>query len=494
MLETFIDTTLTHIDDLAELKVTLVALRLLAGKSGALVWVSERELLRHPAVQGLSFPDITVKLALQKAVARGSLLSAAPGGVPGGGELRYFVNTAQNREMVATLTIASDGATQARPFDAIRREMERIEVLEAYAFSEGDLRLLEEWTARGYRDEEIIAAIRSALHEPRPSSTPPRGISHIEGYLLMQPPQAPSTYFEVIVTRGGSKPSYVVAFRELTQRLPNASEFGVLQTAVALFGQRNVEEGLMRLRTTEGLLPIEGLIPLLSEQEESQLAFERGRAEVDLQLRDLIKLYEQVIGLPPTEYIARDMKSVYDSDAKDIATWKAVFEYAATQNKKDWRYIRALLLNPSPNVFMPTPANETAKQAFEDYRRRVGRLDPMVANEINQVAQQVTDLLRWAEAFDAAARANALNWNYIKKVLLSANDATGDRTGDKSKDSKRQTVKDGDRKPKRTPAKSGSGSTYRRPQVEYTDEQRAAARERARQLLAERKKKDGGGQ
>jgi len=483
MLNDFIDTTLVHIDDLAELKVTLVALRLLAGKSGALVWVSERELLGHAAVQGLSFPDITVKLALQKAVARGSLLSAAPGGA----EMRYFANTAQNREMVATLTIASSDAGQVRPFDAIRREMERIEVLEAYAFSEGDLRLLEEWTARGYRDEEIIAAIRSALHEPRPSGTPARGLSHIEGYLLMQPPQAPSTYFEVIVTRGGSKPSYVVAFRELTQRLPNASEFGVLQTAVALFGQRNVEEGLMRLRTTEGLLPIEGLIPLLSEQEESQLAFERGRAEVDLQLRDLMKLYEQVIGLPPTEYIARDMKSVYDSDAKDIATWKAVFEYAATQNKKDWRYIRALLLNPSPNVFMPTPANETAKQAFEDYRRRVGRLDPMVATEINQVAQQVADLLRWAEAFDAAARANALNWNYIKKVLLSAND----KTGDKSKDSKRQTGKDGDRKPKRTPAKSGSGSTYRRPQVEYTDEQRAAARERARQLLAERKKKSG---
>ena len=107
----------------------------------------------------------------------------------------------------------------------------------------------------------------------------------------------------------------------------------------------------------------------------------------------------------------------------------------------------------------------------------------MIANEINQIAQQVSEFTRWLEAFDAAARANALNWNYIKKVLTSTNE--------KTIDPKKATVKDGDRKPKRTPAKSGSGSTYRRPQVEYTDEQRTAARERARKLLAERKKKDG---
>ena len=479
MLDSFIDTALTHIDDLAELKVTLVALRLLAMKSGESAWVSERELLAHPVIQSLSFPDITLKLALQKAVARGSLLCAAPGG----GEMRYFANTAHTRAMVTTINVSAYAPNSTnRPYDPIRREIERIELVEAYAFSDEDLCLLDEWSAYGYSDEELIAAVRSAMQEPRASNMPARQLRSIEGCLVAKPPATPSHYFDVIVARTVPKPSYVVAFRELARRIPNGAEFKVLQTAVALFGQRNVEEGLTRLRG-EGTFLIDGLIPMLSEQEESQMAFERGRAEVDLQVRDLIKLYELTMGLPPTDYIARDMKSLYDSDVKDLGTWKAVFEFAAAQNKKDWRYIRTLLLNPSPNVFMPQPVNDTAQKAFEDYRRRVGRLDPMIANEINQIAQQVSEFTRWLEAFDAAARANALNWNYIKKVLTSTNE--------KTIDPKKATVKDGDRKPKRTPAKSGSGSTYRRPQVEYTDEQRTAARERARKLLAERKKKDG---
>lgn len=479
MLNEFIDTALTHIDDLAELKVTLVALRLLAMKSGESAWVSERELLAHPVIQSLSFPDITLKLALQKAVARGSLLCAAPGG----GEMRYFANTAHTRAMVTTINVSAYAPNSTnRPYDPIRREIERIELVEAYAFSDEDLCLLDEWSAYGYSDEELIAAVRSAMQEPRASNMPARQLRSIEGCLVAKPPATPSHYFDVIVARTVPKPSYVVAFRELARRIPNGAEFKVLQTAVALFGQRNVEEGLTRLRG-EGTFLIDGLIPMLSEQEESQMAFERGRAEVDLQVRDLIKLYELTMGLPPTDYIARDMKSLYDSDVKDLGTWKAVFEFAAAQNKKDWRYIRTLLLNPSPNVFMPQPVNDTAQKAFEDYRRRVGRLDPMIANEINQIAQQVSEFTRWLEAFDAAARANALNWNYIKKVLTSTNE--------KTIDPKKATVKDGDRKPKRTPAKSGSGSTYRRPQVEYTDEQRTAARERARKLLAERKKKDG---
>ena len=478
MLNDFIDTALAHIDDLAELKVTLVALRLLAAKNGAMVSVTERELLVHPAVQSLSFADISLKLALQKAVARGTLLSAAPGD----GEMRYFINTAQMREMVTTLHASSPNDNiGGRPYDAVRREIEKQELVEAYAFSVEDLVLLDEWTARGYDEAELIAAVQAALHEPRPSGTPPRPVRTSEGYLVTTPPCMPSAYYRVTVVHTEKPASYVVAFRELARRMPNGAEFKVLQTAVALFGQRNVEEGLTRLRG-EGPYSIEGLIPLLSEQEESQMTFERGRAEVDLQVRDLMKLYELTIGLPPTEYIARDMKSLYDSDLKDMGTWKAVFDYAATQNKKDWRYIRTLLLNPSPNVFMPAPVNDTAKQAFDDYRRRVGRLDPMIANEINQAAQQVSEMARWLEAFDAAARANALNWNYIKKVLLSQSD--------KQADPKKQAGKDGDRKPKRTPAKPSGGSTYRRPQVEYTDEQRTAARDRARQLLAERKKKD----
>ena len=130
MLNDFIDTALTHIDDLAELKVTLVALRLLAMKSGESAWVSERELLAHPVIQSLSFPDITLKLALQKAVARGSLLCAAPGG----GEMRYFANTAHTRAMVTTINVSAYTPDPTnRPYDPIRREIERIELVEAYA-------------------------------------------------------------------------------------------------------------------------------------------------------------------------------------------------------------------------------------------------------------------------------------------------------------------------------------------------------------------------
>ena len=322
MLDSFIDTALTHIDDLAELKVTLVALRLLAMKSGESAWVSERELLAHPVIQSLSFPDITLKLALQKAVARGSLLCAAPGG----GEMRYFANTAHTRAMVTTINVSAYAPNSTnRPYDPIRREIERIELVEAYAFSDEDLCLLDEWSAYGYSDEELIAAVRSAMQEPRASNMPARQLRSIEGCLVAKPPATPSHYFDVIVARTVPKPSYVVAFRELARRIPNGAEFKVLQTAVALFGQRNVEEGLTRLRG-EGTFLIDGLIPMLSEQEESQMAFERGRAEVDLQVRDLIKLYELTMGLPPTDYIARDMKSLYDSDVKDLGTWKAVFE------------------------------------------------------------------------------------------------------------------------------------------------------------------------
>ncbi len=485
MLPEFIDTALTQIDDLAELKVTLVALRLLAAKSGAMVSVTERELLAHTAVQSLSFADISLKLALQKAIARGTLLGAAPGE----GEMRYFINTAQMREMVTALhTSGIEDALAKRPYDVVRREIEKQELVEAYAFSDEDISLLDEWTARGYADTELIAAVQKALHEPRPSGTPARPVRSIEGYLVITPPVMPSAYYRVTVVHSEKPASYIVAFRELARRMPNGAEFKVLQTAVALFGQRNVEEGLTRLHSSQqrdGAYSIDGLIPFLSEQEESQMAFERGRADVDVQVRELMKLYELTIGLPPTEYIARDMKSLYDSDIKDMATWKAVFEYAAGQNKKDWRYIRTLLLNPSPNVFMPTPANETAKQVFDDYRRRIGRLDPMIANEINQIAQQMSEMARWIEAFDAAARANALNWNYIRAVLVSSV-VKVEESGQTKKENG-----NAERPAKKRSTRSTRGG--RQPKVEYTPEELADAEKRAEEYLAnaQRKTSDG---
>ena len=56
--------------------------------------------------------------------------------------------------------------------------------------------------------------------------------------------------------------------------------------------------------------------------------------------------------------------------------------------------------------------NETAKAAFEMYRRRVNRvIDATIASEINTLAGTVSELARWSNAFDKAAAANALRWD-----------------------------------------------------------------------------------
>jgi hypothetical protein len=91
-----------------------------------------------------------------------------------------------------------------------------------------------------------------------------------------------------------------------------------------------------------------------------------------------------------------------------------------------------------------------------------------VAAEINDLSQKIADAVRWTAAFDRAAAANALRWDYIKKVLTSVQGET--------KDGKRKSI----------PKGRATGGSGRRPQVEYTDEQRAAAEERARQRRAQR--------
>jgi hypothetical protein len=471
MLNDFIEKALAQIDDLAELKVTLVALRLLDAKQSETASVTEREMLAHAAVQSLSLPELTMRFALQKALSRGTLIEAQLGqGV------RYFANNEASRRTIEAIEAPANigrGRSETRPYDVVAKEIERLELVEAYALTSKDRALLDEWSAQGYSQDEILAAVREALKTPRPKNTTPRTLSAIKTALTAQPPQTPSHYYRVVVA-GDEKPSEeIVALRELMRRWPNGREFETVHSAVTLFGVRAVVDGLKRISQGRQV-DVSELVPLLAEQEDTDLAFERSRASVDVAVRDLLRLYESTMGLPPTEYVARDIKSVYDGDVKDVATWRAVFEYAARQNKTDWRYVRTLLLNPSPNVFMPQPANPVAQFAFDEYKRRVGRLDPSVANEINTVAQAVADEIKWRAAFDAGAKANALNWNYIKKVLTS---------GDK--DEKLEKTSDGKRK--RTANKSAKGgATYRREQVEYDDERRTAARERAKQRIAGR--------
>ena len=470
MISDFIEKALAQVDDLAELKVTLVALRLLEQKQRAAAHeminlavnvtasVTEAELLGHPAVQSLSLPEIGLRYALQKALAHGTLLEARFSAEP-----RYFANTEASRRVIEALEAAEAATSAAKGmplngYESLRREIERLEVLQAYALEDEDVVLLDEWTAMGYKQDEMLIAARATFAVPRPQHTPPRRVNVIGSTLLARAPENASHYYNVVVARKENPPEDVVALRELLHRWPNGREFEIVRSAVAMFGIRIAIDGLKRVAQQKPF-DINALVPLLAQDEEAQLEFERGRAQVNIAVKDLLRLYESVIGLPPTEYISREIKSIYDGDVKDVNLWKAVFEFGARQNKKDWRYLKQLLLNPSPNVFMPAPINETAQFAFNEYKRRVGRLDPVIAGEINTLAAAVADTVRWSQAFDAAARANALNWNYIRSVVNppedkneneSANGTTRKRTRQSAETAHagREAGRDASRKPK----------------------------------------------
>ena len=234
-----------------------------------------------------------------------------------------------------------------------------------------------------------------------------------------------------------------------------------------MFGLRAVLDGLKRASQGHDL-DIHALLGILAEQEEAALALQRGDAQTDVQMRELVQLYESSFGMPPTGAIANEIQAL-TKEISDVVLWRSVFAYAANHNKRSWPYVRKLLQNPSPDVFLPQPVNDIAKIAFDAYRKRVNRtLDASVAHEINQLAHKIGDVAKWTSAFDRAAAANALRWDYIKKVLTSAQADPGDAK----------------RKPASKAHKPGTG--YRRPQVAYTDEQRVAAEERARQRRAHR--------
>ena len=485
MLSDFIEKALAQVDDLSELKVTLVALRLLEQKQRAAAHemislsvnvtasVTETELLSHPAVQSLSLPELGLRYALQKALAHGTLLEARFGSEP-----RYFANTDASRRVIEALeaaeaaTNAARGTAPVNGYETLRREIQRLEVVQVYALDDDDLALLDEWAACGYTSDEMMAAARLVFAAPRPKQTSPRKISIIGPELTSLPPAEPSSYFNIVIARSENPPEDIVALRELLRRWPNGNEFSAVRAAVAMFGIRIVIDGLKRMAQQNQPLDVRSLVPLLAQDEEAQLAFERGRAQVNIAVKDLLRLYETVIGLPPTEYIARDIKSIYDGDIKDVNVWRAVFEFGARQNKKDWRYLRQILLNPSPNVFMPAPVNEVAQFAFNEYKRRVGRLDPMVAAEINTMAAHIADTVLWTHAFDSAARANALNWNYIRSVLNPPENKDENESG---------TTRKRIRQPADAArAESGAG---RKPKLDYDAQELSEAERRAEESL-----------
>jgi hypothetical protein len=462
----FITQTLAQVDDLAELKVSLVALALLDQKFAPAPFVTEDELMAHPAIhEGLSFPAISLRPALQRAVARGTLLCVEDG------KRRYFANDDAGRRAVeaianATTQCASSPQPVLDLLNRVGREIERLEGIEVYQPAPGDFALLEEFLARGYTEAEILAGVREALRELRAPGTPPRTLRYCLQQLEARPPAAPSGYYRAVVAGVSPVPEEVLCLREWLGRLPNGREYQIVRDAIGLFGTRAVCQALRRLSPTHG---IEALFPLLFEQEEAALALQRASSNsTEEVLRTLIALYESAFGLPPTSTIVEEMQALW-SEVSDLDLWRSVFRYAAERDKRSWSYIKKLLRYPSPDLFLPPPVNEAARFAFEEYKRRVNRaLDGHVAAQINALAAHITDPARWRAAFDKAAAANALRWDYISAVLADVSPAQ-----------RAKGSKDGKRTPKTTQRERPS----RRRQVEYTDEQRAAIEERDRRAL-----------
>jgi len=461
----FIAQTLAQVDDLAELKVSLVALALLDQKLAPVPFVTEDELMAHPAIcEGLSFPSIALRPALQRAVARGTLLCLEEG------KRRYFANDDVSRRAVDAIANATAHATSPpqpllRLLVQVGHEIERLEGIEVYQPDLGDLDMLGEFLARGYTESEILAGVREALRSLRPSGAPPRHLRCCLSQVEAQPPAAPSEYYRAVVAGASPWPEALLCLRERLGRPPSGREYQLARDAVGLFGVRAVCQALRRLPPEDG---VEALFPLLFEQEEAALAHQRNSAEAEHSLKELIALYELSFGLPPTSTIADEMRALW-SEVNDMTLWRGAFRYAAEHNKRSWPYVKKLLRQPSPDLFVPPPVNEAARVAFEEYKRRVNRtLDGHVAAQINELAARITDPARWRSAFDKAAVANALRWDYISAVLADAPPAQREKRS-----------KDGKRTPKTTPRER----TFRHKQVEYTDEQRAAAEERARRAL-----------
>lgn len=488
MLEAFLDSALARVDDLHELKVTLVALRMLDRKQSDTASVTARELAAQPVLRE-SFGALLqprLDFALNSAVARGTLLRTL---ALNERDARYFANTPAGRAAIEAIerAVAEADRTVRRvqteadhARQAVFAEIGRLECVEVYPASPEDVALVEEWVGRGYAVEQIVDAARDALRHPRVKGSPPRALAQCAKAVESRQPAQQTEYYRTVIR--GATPSFalndaLVFFEAKSRRRPNAHEFNVLQAAIGLFGHAAVLDGLGRVaRDQNG--DLNALIPLLAESEDAALALARKDAAPEDEgfVRELVQLHESHLGLPPTAFALDEMRAMAQ-EQRDIEVWRAAFRYAVGQNKRSWAYVRAVARNPSADLFTPEPANEAAKFAFDEYRRRVGRgsLDASVAREINTLAASVTDKAKWTEAFDKAAKANALNWNYIKAVLS------------------------GDARPKPGAAhasqKASPGQakrTYRRPQVEYTEEDRRAAEERAREQLAEREKRQAG--
>jgi DNA replication protein len=103
----FFSDLLPAIDDLAELKVTLYAFWALTNKEGTFRYLALSEMLGDEVLlSGMASssrkPDDVLKEALERAVARGSLIRVSPESDPSG-EAYYFLNTPKGRAAVSAI-------------------------------------------------------------------------------------------------------------------------------------------------------------------------------------------------------------------------------------------------------------------------------------------------------------------------------------------------------------------------------------------------------
>ncbi|MCS6772510.1 MAG: hypothetical protein NZ693_00130 [Thermoflexales bacterium] len=461
LIEDFIIRFLPEVDDLTEAKVTLAALHLLSQKPSAAPFVTEAEVQRHPLVQeGVSFPALSVKPSLQRAVQRGALVCAQVGeqacffpNTPSGNQAAEQLAGANGDSLTATLRLDLE-----RAVEALRQRVAELELAEDYVPTPAEVELVEEWLADGYVLEELLDRIQTALLDPRPANLPPRTLYHCRQTIESTPPAQPSAFY-YFKQGAGAAPLGVIAFRDLVGRLPTGHEYRLLEHAIALFGEPTVIQALKQI-VRDGVLRMDELLSRLQEREEAALALQSGYVQADAQIQRAIQYYEAAFGAPPSSAIVEEMRSILQ-EHNTLDQWPAIFAHARARGKRSWAYIRKLLKDPSSSIFLPEPANEAARFAFDEYRRRVNpKLDPKIAAQINELAQRVSDLARWQAAFDKAAEANALRWDYIRKVVEDEPSAVG---------------------------KSARGRASRRrlPQVSYTEADREAARQRVDEELAQ---------
>lgn len=153
--DSFFDSLLPLIDDLAELKVTLVCLRLLALKQGRLRWVTHAELMRDgDLLRGLS-DQAEAERGLQGALARGTLLIARE---DGSGEALYFANTERGRAAVAalergeTLTTIELGAQRTTIYQLYEQTIGALTPLIADELREAEKEFPAAWIEEAFRE------------------------------------------------------------------------------------------------------------------------------------------------------------------------------------------------------------------------------------------------------------------------------------------------------------------------------------------------------